>query len=308
MANTNPRALLADSSLRVNKKFSATYSNIYKKLSVSLDFKSNPMFLLISIYSLYKFVESQFNDLDNELDSTVSDEIEYAYVLGFAVGLMAYYDSIKVAYTFTSVMAEASLGIDKAVLIKLKKVAMKDLLQVTKNTEYMTKKLIQDVMTKHLTINQMKNLGRDDLANLIIKDLTGKKLKGDIQQNMVAIVDKAGRRWNVDTYVDMVTRTKAQEVYVKGMQTFADKNGGNGDLAVIPHNPLTVDACKEFEGMIISMTGATEGYPTYDELRSTGMIFHPRCRHTPQPYWSETDIPGDIMSKHQEVSAKINKL
>lgn len=266
------------------------------------------MFLSISVYSLFKFVESQFNDLDAELDSTVSDEIEYAYVLGFAVGLMAYYNSIKVAFTFKSVMAEASLGVDKAVLIKLKAVAMKDLLQVTKNTEYMTKKLIQDVMAKHLTINQMKNLGRDDLANLIIKDLTGKKLKGDIQKNMVAIVDKAGRRWTVDNYVDMVTRTKAQEVYVKGMQTFADKNGGNGDLARIPHNILTVDACKEFEGMIISMTGATEGYQTYDELRSTGMIFHPRCRHTPEPYWSEADIPEDIMATHKEISSNSKKL
>ena len=308
MNNPNPRALLEKSSLRVQKAFDTTYSRIYRKLSIALDFSHNPMFLAISIYSLYKYLDSEFGSLNAELEDKVSEEIEQAYLLGFAVGLMAYYNSIKVSFTFESVMAEASLGVDKAILIKLKKVAMKDLLQVTKNTDYMTKKLIQDVMTKHLTINHMKNMAREDLANAIIKDLSGKKLKGDIQKNMVAIVDKAGRRWNVDSYVDMVTRTKAQEVYVQGMKNFADKNGGNGDLAVIPYNPLTVDACKEFEGMIISMTGATEGYPTYDELRSTGMIFHPRCRHTPQPYWGESDIPEDIMATHQEVLAKNDKL
>lgn len=304
----NPRALLEQSSLRVQKTFDKSYSTIYRKLSVSLDFKSNPMFLAISVYSLYKYLDSEFRSLDADIQNDVSKEIEQAYFLGFAMGLMAYYDSMKISYTFKSVMVEVPALVDKAILIKLKKVAMKDLLQVTKNTDYMTKKLIQQTMTKHLTIQHMRNIDRKDLANAIIKDLTGKKLQGDIQKNMVAIVDKAGRRWNVDSYVDMVTRTKVQEIYVKGMQNFADKNSGHGDLAVIPHSPLTVDACLEYEGMIISMTGATEGYPTYEELRSTGNIFHPRCRHTPQPYWSERDIPEDIMTKHQEVSSNIKNL
>lgn len=308
MSIADPRALLEQSSIRVTKTFATSYTKVYKKLQTSLDFKSNPMFLLVSIYSLYKFLDSTFGELDAELEEQMSDEIEYAYILGFAMGLMAYYDSMKLSYTFKSVMKEVPNMMDKAALIKLKKVAMKDLLQITKNTDYTTKKLIQDVMSKHLTIQHMKNIGRDDLANAIIKDITGKKLKGDIQKNMVAIVDKAGRRWNVDTYVDMVTRTKAQEVYVKGLQHFADKNNGNGDLAVIPHNMLTKDACLNYEGMIISMTGATEGYPTYEELRSTGDIFHPRCRHTPQPYWSEEHIPTGILDKHKEVYDKNNKV
>lgn len=308
MSKPDPRALLQQSSVKITGAFSKTYTQISNKLAVSLDFKHNPMFLLISVYALYKYLESQFRDLDKDLESVVSDEIEYAYMLGFAMGLMAYYDSISTTYTLISILEEVSFMVNKADLVVLKKVAMKDLLQVTKNTEYMTKKLIQDVLTKHLTINHMKNMSRDDLAATIIKELTGKKLKEDIQKNMVAIIDKSGRRWTVDNYVDMVVRTKAQEVYVKGMQTFANKNGGNGDLAIIPRNLLTVDACKDFEGVIISMTGATEGYPTYEELKLTGLIFHPRCRHTPQPYWSEEHIPKDILSAHRDIYAEAEKL
>lgn len=278
-----PKPLLVQASVRMQKVFSKRYTVITQRLEKTLNYNSNPEFSIISLYLILKFIEREFNQLDKEIENKVTDEIEYAYYLGFAFGLMSYYEGIGVKYTFESVMKEVPFMVDKTVLIGIKNVTMKDLLQVTKNTEFTTKRFIQDIMTKHLNVKNMKNMGRQELADIIIKDLTGKKLQKAIQSNMIAVVDKAGRQWRTENYVDMVVQTKAHQVYVQGIKDFATKNEGNGDLAKIPYNSLTTDACKQFQGMTISMTGMTAGYRTYDELKATGLIFHPRCRHFPVP-------------------------
>lgn len=303
-----PRPLLEQASIRMQKVFTKTYIEISKKLRTSLDYNRNPEFSAISIYMLYKYLERHFEELNKNIENKVSDEIEFAYYLGFAMGLMSFYDSTGIEYTFESVMKEVPTMIDKTVLINVKDVTMKDLLQVTRNTEYSVKRFIQDVMTKHLNVKQMKNMGRTDLANLLVKELEGKKLQTAIEDNMIAIIDNAGRRWKVNTYIDMVVQTKAHQVYVQGLQDFAAQNNGNGDLARIPVNPTTVDACLNFEGLIISMTGATAGYRTYAELKATNLIFHPRCRHHPKPYWDVNQIPKDIMKAHNKISTKSDKI
>lgn len=308
MQNVNPKPVLEQASIRMGKVFTKTYTQIERKLKVALDYNNNPEFSITSLYMLYKFLDSEFKNLDDNIQNDVPAEIEFAYYLGFAMGLMSYYESAGIAYTYESVMREVPMMIDRTVLIKVKKVTMQDLLQITRNTDYSVKKFIQDTMTKHLTVKNMKNMGRTDLADMLVKELVGKKMRESLQKNMVAIVDNAGRRWNVDTYVDMVVQTKAHQVYVKGLQDFSDKNGGNGDLARIPHNQLTVDACKNFEGLIISMTGATAGYRTYGELKATNLIFHPRCRHHPLPYWEESQIPEDVKKAHNDVSVKSDKV
>ena len=279
-----PKPLLVQASVRVQKVFNKRYLEIVKKLEVVLNYEKNPAFSITSLYIILKFIEREFDQLDEELQQKISDEVEFAYYLGFAVCLMSYYDSVGIDYTFEAVMKEVPTIIDKTTLVSVKDITMKDLLQITKNTEYTTKRYIQDVMTKHLTVDHMLSTDRKDLADVLLKELTGKKLQQNIQKNMVAIIDKAGRQWKVEDYIDMVIQTKAHQVYVQGLKDFVGKNDGQGDLARIPHNPLTTDDCKQFEGMIISMTGQTAGYRTYDDLKSTGRIFHPRCRHFPVPF------------------------
>lgn len=302
-----PKPLLEQASIRMQKVIMQEYKEITKKLQTVLDYNKNPEFSVTSLYLIYRFVEREIDKLDKNIRNKVSDEIEFAYYLGFAMCLMSYYDSAGVSYTFESIMQEIPVMIDKTVLIDVKDTTMRDLLQVTQNTEYAVKRFIQDTMTKHLNVKNMRNMGRQDLAYMLVKELEGKALKESIEKNMIAIVDKAGRRWQVDTYVDMVVQTKAHQIYVQGLQDFAVKNDGNGDLARIPHNPLTVDACKNYEGLIISMTGATEGFRTYAELKATGNIFHPRCRHQPIPYWNLNQVPDSVMEKHSKIDINLNK-
>lgn len=301
------RPLIDQSNLRVIRVFEKAYSDIEKNLSKSLSYKYNPEFNVISLYLIYRFLDRKFEELNNNIQSTISEESDYLYYLGFGLGLMSLYDSIGGNYTAKSIVAEASDMVDRQVTLRIKNATMRDLLQVTRNTEYAVRNLVQATMAKHLNVKNMQNMGRDDLAKQLVKELQGQALKKGIREEMIAIVDKAGRRWKVDNYIKMVARTKAQEVVVTGMKDYVKMNNGNGDLARIPFNPLTNDPCLNFQGLIISMTGATAGYRTYDELKATRLIFHPNCRHTPVPYYSFGDIPAERLKKHEEMVKKSDK-
>lgn len=303
----NPRPLIIRSNARVIRVFQNAYNDLYKKLSNALSYKSNPEFTVISLYLVNKFVEDRIQELDTDLEGTITEENETLYYIGYGLCLMALYDSIGKKYTTASILREVSETVSRDSVLKLRNVTMKDLLSVTRNTEYALKRLIRDTMSKHLTVKAMRNSGREDLAQQLIKELQGQALKKGIRAEMIAIVDKAGRRWKLDNYVRMVTRTKAQEVVVSGIKDYVVEHDGHGDLARIPFNPLTNDPCLPFQGLIISMTGATHGYRTYDDLRATGHIFHPNCRHTPIPYWSLDDIPEERLKKHKKQEKAVNK-
>ncbi|MFT8313255.1 MAG: phage minor capsid protein [Clostridium sp.] len=298
----NVRPLIVESNLRVIKAFEKTYTEIANNLSKSLSYNHNPEFTVITIYLIYKYLDHKFEELRADIQNTVNDETDYLYYLGYGIGLMSFYDSTGTSYTVKSVLKEVPSLVDRETLVQIKNVTMADLLQVTRNTELSIKQFIRDTMTKHLNIRNLQNMGREDLYKKLISDLNGTKLQQAVKDNMIAIVDKAGRRWKVDNYVEMVARTKAQEIVTDGMKEYVNNNDGHGDLARIPVNPATVDACLDFEGLIISMTGATEGYKTYAELKRTNLIFHPSCRHTPIPYHSYNDIPADVLNRHEKVS------
>jgi hypothetical protein len=50
------------------------------------------------------------------------------------------------------------------------------------------------------------------------------------------------------------------------------------DLVKVSFNGAK-DACTKWEGRVLSLTGATEGYPTVESARATKEVFHPRCKH-----------------------------
>ena len=54
------------------------------------------------------------------------------------------------------------------------------------------------------------------------------------------------------------------------------------------HGDNSCEICKRWSGKIISLTGATKGYPTQDEAVADG-LFHPRCNC----YFSVV-LPGEV--------------
>lgn len=96
-------------------------------------------------------------------------------------------------------------------------------------------------------------------------------------------VDKAGRAWTADNYFGMLNRTMhaqaARQTYINvatselGYDLYEIEGGVSGSSAAYPNDP-----CDNWAGRIISMTGKTPGYDTYQDALNAG-VFHPRCVH-----------------------------
>jgi hypothetical protein len=96
-------------------------------------------------------------------------------------------------------------------------------------------------------------------------------------QGITGFTDRAGRKWDLASYVEMATRTAVSNAW-DDMQHSAMMRAGF-DLAVIGTHSTegSCPHCLPWLGRTISLSGATAGYPTYDEARAAGWR-HPSCR------------------------------
>ena len=123
-------------------------------------------------------------------------------------------------------------------------------------------------------------------TNFIIADgkLKGEALKtisSGVQQTIKdgglgALTDKAGKRWSYEAYANMLVRTKSVEARNQGLANRMLQNGY--DLVQVTRHNSKHEACRKWEGKILSITGNTPGYPTLAEATASG-IFHPNCKH-----------------------------
>lgn len=122
--------------------------------------------------------------------------------------------------------------------------------------------------------------------NFIIAEgkLTGatrKMIAGGIRERLETeglsgLIDKSGRKWQLDTYANMLTRTKSVESRNLGLQNRMLREGY--DLVQVSNHRTAHKACAKWEGKVLSLTGKTPGYPTVTEARASG-LFHPNCQH-----------------------------
>lgn len=104
----------------------------------------------------------------------------------------------------------------------------------------------------------------------------------------LAFVDKGGRVWNTDTYLNMNVRTNAMRIYNDALVNQIGKATGSDLVMVSRGGDPNCKHCFPWEGRILSITGNTKGFPTYDEARAAG-CFHPNCVHTLEPVDEELD-------------------
>jgi hypothetical protein len=99
------------------------------------------------------------------------------------------------------------------------------------------------------------------------------------KRGVTGFVDRTGRKWSLSSYSEMVARTTSREAFNEGTRSRLLSNGQ--DLARIStgSSEKSCDACRAWVGRVVSLTGATPGYPTLDEARAAGM-FHPNCTHS----------------------------
>lgn len=297
--NTNQKNIM--------EAYSKAYSDIYKKLQFALNVKKNPQFKNMSIYQINMYVKHRLAQLEAHLKGIVPSSIDTAMEGAYALSTLAKYKANGITLTFEEALLEAHSEMSKGVSEPKGARVMDIISRTLYTTEHSISQLTQKTYSKHLTVQTLQNQGRENLADSLTEQLSGDRMDSDIYSGMTAIIDSAGRRWNSEVYVDMAIETNYHEAYTEGQTAFVLDNNGECDLAMIPFVG-SVDECQYFEGLLISLTGATEGYRTYDELEATGLIFHPNCRHECEPFYDFSEIPDEVIQDQERVNAQVDEL
>ncbi len=129
------------------------------------------------------------------------------------------------------------------------------------------------------------------LAEGVITGETQRKIAREIKlmlqdTGVTSLVDKAGRRWELETYTNMLVRTKAVEARNRGLGNRMAQYGF--DLVQVSNHNSDHPECAFWEGKILSYTGKT---PTGTKLPGDYVVagsfsqalaaglFHPNCKH-----------------------------
>ena len=112
------------------------------------------------------------------------------------------------------------------------------------------------------------------------------------RMNIKSFTDKAGRDWKLSSYAEMVSRTVAMHVMNVGkMNEFLEMGE---DLVVVSDFSPTCPLCAPWGGAVLSISGATKGYPAVSEAEAAGLL-HPRC------------LPGGVLVSGPRFSAHYSR-
>lgn len=272
--------------------YKSAFKSIWGILSSMIDI---PLFSFYQQQSYLRQIEFILGELDQNNKEWVNEFITQAYHQGIAV--------TEYALGEYKSLTEATKGVSYSLYNRQRLEAhvadtYDDLLQATKNTEKRVKDLVKQVVSKTIRSKAIQQMGRRAISNEIVNKLVEAGLSKSLKEDgWVGIVDKAGRRWNLSTYAQMVARTKLQQAQIEGTRNQAAARGV--DMAIISrHN--AADACRQFEGMVISLSGSTPGLLTYEELRQSNLIFHPNCQHSVSPIRDIKLLPKELQTLHEE--------
>jgi hypothetical protein len=97
------------------------------------------------------------------------------------------------------------------------------------------------------------------------------------QRGIVGFTDRAGRRWELESYAEMAVRTASGRAQVAGALDRLQQAGR--DLVIVSDAPQECPVCRPWEGRVLSITGTSLRYPSVAAATSLG-LFHANCRHS----------------------------
>lgn len=107
------------------------------------------------------------------------------------------------------------------------------------------------------------------------------RIAGYLKEGFVALVDSGGRKWSLEAYANMLTRTMLVKTANQG--TTSRLLDGGYDLVEVSEHFGACPLCGPWAGRILSLSGKHPTYPTVDKATEEG-LFHPNCRHRLLPY------------------------
>lgn len=249
----------------------------------------------------------QINYWLKELDQALYKEIEKLIKKSFKDGQAYHLLSVKEAKNWEEAVSSASFNkLQRARIEAIVADTHKDILQATNNTSSAIKSVIRQTVSKVAQYHSLNNGNYKDMQKDLLKQLSKQGLsKTIVKDGFVGITDRAGRKWDLATYSKMVVTTKTNQAFIEGVTHESEETGF--DLAVISDHGAE-DACKNWEGLVISLTGKTKGYITYKQARATNEIFHPNCEHGVHSIRSLDMLPADEIAQHRRKMAQIGNV
>lgn len=131
-------------------------------------------------------------------------------------------------------------------------------------------------------------IGQGLISGASTRDITKTvfaQLKSD---GLTSFITSDGKRLPLDFYAMTVTRTKVRDAQVQGSVGRYNENGI--DLVRINERSFTCKVCGARQGLVISLSGETAGYPTAAQIGGLPP-FHPNCRHYIIPVVNALEYP-----------------
>ncbi len=100
-------------------------------------------------------------------------------------------------------------------------------------------------------------------------------------EGIVGFIDSKGRRWGLDSYAEMATRTATGRAQVAGTLDRFEADGR--DLVIVSDAPQECKACRPWEGRVLSISGTDPKYPSLKAAQSAGLL-HANC------------FPGEVLA------------
>lgn len=287
---------------RIIKTYATAYQEVYRGLVGNLTSIGTDTAVTAQA-SILRQLETQLEQLNNKVAEELNEALAEAYVEGRATHAVAT-ETVKTLEELMVAVPYSLLNHEKIYQASID--TFEDLLYVTQHTTKESKKVIRDIVSKHIQLGVADNQGHREIMRRIKKELSNENIRRLIADKaLVGIIDARGRRWKLKTYVELIVKTKLQQLHVEGLKDHALEDGY--DLARIPAKGAT-DACSAFEGMIISLNGLENDFPSYDSLKASGLIFHPNCKHTPVPIAGFDLLHEDDRKLHKKLLSNLKNI
>lgn len=140
-----------------------------------------------------------------------------------------------------------------------------------------------------------------------------------IDRGIVDFTDRAGRRWKLSSYVEMIARTNIQRAAVQGQTDRLESLGE--DLVIVSDSPRECPKCRPWEKKVLSISGRNRGKVQVEHATRDGVMVtvdiagslddarragfqHPNCTHSVSLYTPGITRVGNAKANPDGYKAK----
>lgn len=245
---------------KLDEVFKAAYKRIFSQVENATAFgTANRKAILAQIEAILK-------DLGTDVNKFIETEIPDQYRAG-AVDAIRQLDKVGGDASVTTGFNIVHKQVIEALADETGKSFAEAMTGVNRNVRQIINQSVKDQISQEIATGKIAG---DTFRTIKYEILARFKDNG-----FTALIDRAGKQWDLETYTGMLIKTKSTESRNRGLVNRMVEN--EWDLVQVSSHGAT-DVCGEWEGKILSISGSTPGYPTLDQAKEAG-LFHPNCRH-----------------------------